>query len=173
MDFDRPAQVTWREVLVEVDKSKSRAEARKKADTLLARIRRGEDFVALARTESDGPNKSDGGLWQTTPGSYGVPAVNAALDSLPVGQVSSMIEGPTSYHIVRVESRRQAGPAPFYEAQERVHRVLRQQKIRQQSTAYLEKLRNRTIIRTVFDNPGVTRASAEVVVPPRSLAPRP
>ncbi len=55
---------------------------------------------------------------QTSPGSYAVEAVNQALDTLPVNQVSPVLEGPTSYHIVLVENRRAAGPATFKEIQD-------------------------------------------------------
>jgi hypothetical protein len=164
-DFDRPAQVTWREVLIEIDASKTRAEARRKADILLARLRRGEDFATVARTGSEGPNKSSGGLWQTAPGSYSVPAVNAALESLPLGQASQVLEGPTSYHIVVVEARRSAGPAPFAEVQKKIWGILRQGKVERESTAYLDKLRKRTIIINQFEDPNVIRASGERVTP--------
>ncbi|GAC1472470.1 MAG: hypothetical protein NVSMB9_19720 [Isosphaeraceae bacterium] len=166
-DFDLPAQVTWREVVVEVGSSGSRAEARKKADALLARLLHGEDFARLAKTESDGPNKSSGGLWRTAPDSYAVPAVNSALESLPIGQVSPVIEGPNSYHVVRVENRRRAGPATFAEVQDKIRRALRQEKVQRESTAYLDKLRKRTLIKTVFDAPEVTPTSGEQVITDR------
>ncbi len=57
-EFDRPAQITWRELVVEIDKHKSRDEARKKANALIEKLRRGEDLAMLARTESEGPNSS-------------------------------------------------------------------------------------------------------------------
>jgi peptidyl-prolyl cis-trans isomerase SurA len=167
-DFDRPAQVSWREVIVEVQKHPSRVAARAKADAVLARLRRGEDFGAVAKAESDGPNKSGGGSWQTTPGSYGVPAVNSALESLPVGQVSTVLEGPTSYHVVLVEARRPAGPASFFEVQDKVYKAIRAQKIAKESNAFLDRLRRQTIVTTEFDDPGVTRTSAEL----RNAVPR-
>ena len=63
-NFDLPAQITWRELVVEVAKNKGRAEAKKKADALLEKLRRGEDFARLARTDSDGltSSRNDGGL---------------------------------------------------------------------------------------------------------------
>lgn len=164
-EFELPAQVTWREVLIEVEKHPSRAEARKKADDALARLRRGEDFAVVAKELTDGPNKSEGGLWKTAPGSYAVPAVNAALESLPAGQISTVLEGPTSYHVVRVEARRAEGPATFAEVQDRIRQELRHQKVTRESNAYLEKLRKQTVITTMFDDQGVVRASAEVPDP--------
>ena len=160
-NFALPAQVTWREVLVEVDKHKFRAEAKARADAILNRLRHGEDFARLAKAESDGPNKGDGGLWSTSPGSYSVASVNAATTSLPLGQISQVIEGPTSYHVIRVEARRPAGPASFGDVQDKIRRVIRSEKIHKESTAYLEKLRGNTVITSVFDDPGVRRASGE------------
>jgi parvulin-like peptidyl-prolyl isomerase len=168
--FDRPAQVTWREVLVEVGRQGDRDAARRKAEAALARLRRGDGFAAVARAESDGPNKAEGGLWQTTPGGYGVAAVNAALGSLRTGELSGVLEGPSSFHVVRVEARRAAGPASFAEVQDQIKKAIHDEKVRRESTAYLEKLRQRTLVSTVFDakpNLGVTRASATVTTPRR------
>ena len=159
--FDQVAQITWREVVVEVGKAASRAAARDKADALLARLRHGEDFAALAKAASDGPNRADGGLWKTSPGGYAVPAVNLALESLPIGQISGVLESPTSFHVVLVEGRRRAGPATFAEVQDSVRRELRREKITRESTAYLDKLRGRSVVWTAFGDPNVQRASAE------------
>ena len=165
-DFALPAQVTWREVLIETDKDKSRTEAKNRADALLDRLRRGEDFASLAKAQSDGPNKGDGGVWRTTPGSYSVVSVNAAIGSLPIGQISPVIEGPTSFHIVRVEGRRAAGPASFGDVQDKIRRVLRSEKVHRESTAFIEKLRRRTVISSVLDDPAVKRASIERISGP-------
>jgi len=154
---------------VEVGKHPDRRAARRKADALLARLRRGEDFAALARAESDGPSKAEGGYWQTSPGGYAVPAVNAALGTLPVGQLSPVLEGPTSYHVVRVEARREAGPATFAEVQDRIKKAVHAEKVARESNAYLEKLRKNTLVTTVFDNPAIQRTSG-VMPAPRAQA---
>ena len=151
-DFERPAQVTWREVLIEVGKYPSRAEARRKAEAVLDRLRRGEDFAKVAGRESDGPNKARGGLWETTPGSYAIPAVNDALAKLPPKQVSPILEAPTSFHVVRVESRRPEGPATFPEVQDVIRRKIREQTHGREATAYLAKLRKKTLITSIFDD---------------------
>ena len=95
-----------------------------------------------------------------------MPAVNAALETLPVGQVSKVIEGPTSYHLVRVEARRAAGPASFFEVQNKVQQALRSKKVAKESNAFLERLRRETVVTTEFDDPGVTRTSVDLPKPP-------
>jgi parvulin-like peptidyl-prolyl isomerase len=152
-EFHRPATITWRELVVEKEKHANPGEARRKADALLARLQRGEDFAALARTESEGPSRirQEGGLMQTSPGSYAVEAVNQTLGSLPPGQVSPVLEGPTSIHIVRVESRREAGPATFEEIQDQIRRRIMVEKMRKARVEFLDKLRRDTLVSTIFD----------------------
>jgi parvulin-like peptidyl-prolyl isomerase len=152
-DNDRPAQITWREVVVEVDKSASRDEARRKADALREKLVRGADFAQLARTASDGPttSRTQGGLMQTSPGGYAVAAVNAALQALPIGQISPVLEGTSSFHIVRVENRRPAGPASFEEVQDQIRSTLTEQRFKAEREAFIARLRQRTFISNVFE----------------------
>ena len=146
--FDRPAQITWREIVVEIDKHKSREEAQAKAKALLEKVRSGEDFARLARTESEGPTSSrnQGGLMQTTPGSYAVKPINDALDSLPLGQVSGVLEGPDSFHILKVENRRPAGPASFEEVQDQIKPMLVSKKFQDERDAFLKKIKRNALI---------------------------
>jgi peptidyl-prolyl cis-trans isomerase SurA len=147
--FDRPAQITWREIVVEIDRHKSREEAQAKVNALLVKVRRGEDFAKLARTESEGPTSSrnNGGLMQTTPGSYAVKPINDALDALPLGQVSGVLEGPDSFHILKVEKRRSAGPASFEEVLDEIKPVLVSQKNQEERDAFLQKLKRNALIK--------------------------
>jgi len=146
--FDCPAQIKWRELLVEVPKYESREAARRKADGLLASLQQGADFAKLARAQSDGlsSSRNRGGLMETSPGGYAVVPVNRAIESLPIGQVSGVIEGPDSFHIVKVESRRAAGPATFEEVQDKIKPVVQNQKFQAESAAYINKLRRSTPI---------------------------
>ncbi|MFO0908475.1 MAG: peptidyl-prolyl cis-trans isomerase [Isosphaeraceae bacterium] len=162
-DFNQPAMITWREIVVEVAKHNDRATARRRADLLLSRLARGEDLAALAHAESDGPNKAESGLWHTSPGGYAVAEVNAVLETLPAGRISSVIESPSSFHIVRVESRRAAGPATFAEVQDQIKKAIRAEKVTHESNTYLNRLRKATVVRTVFDDPAVRRAATTAV----------
>ena len=87
-EFDRPAQIRWRELVVEVAKYDSPAAARRKADGLLDAVKKGEDLATLARAQSDGvaSSRNQGGLMETSPGGYAIAAVNSALLSLPMGK---------------------------------------------------------------------------------------
>lgn len=152
--FDRPASITWREIVIEPVKYKTPDEARRKAIALHERVMKGESFANLARQESDGPTTSRlaGGLMKTAPGAYRVAAVNQALENLPIGRPSELIEGADGYHIVRVEARRAAGPASFEEVQDEIKPLLIRRKEQEETLAFLAKLRERTLITTMFDS---------------------
>jgi parvulin-like peptidyl-prolyl isomerase len=152
-EYDRPAQITWRELVVEKDRHPNPADARRKADNLLARLNRGESFATLARKESEGPSsiRAQGGLMQTSPGSYAVEAVNQALNSLPLNQVSPVLEGPSSLHIVLVENRRAAGPASFEEVQDQMRNKVMYNKVRKAREVFLARLKRDALISTIFD----------------------
>jgi parvulin-like peptidyl-prolyl isomerase len=165
-EFDRPALITWREIVVEpiqpknppdaphdstvllTSASSSRETARREAESLLEKLRRGEDFAKLARKESDGPagSRNQGGLMETSPGGYGIKPVSAALDTLPIGRLSDVIEGPDGFHIVKVEKRRPAGPASFEEVQNEIRPILENQKFTAERAALIAKLRKNTLI---------------------------
>jgi len=149
----RAARITWREVVVEKGRHPSPAEARRKADGLLARLQAGEDFAKLAKAESEGPSavKAQGGLMETSPGGYGVAAVNHAIETLPPSTVSGVIEGPSSFHIVRVEQRRPAGPASFAELQDQIRRDISSEKVNRERRLLLDKLRANNVVTSIFD----------------------
>jgi peptidyl-prolyl cis-trans isomerase SurA len=152
-EFYRPAVITWRELVVEKARHSQETEARAKAEALLARLKKGEDFAKLARAESEGPSRvrEQGGLMQTSPGSYAVESVNQALGSLPLGQVSPVLEGPTSLHIILVENRRNAGPATFEEVQDQIRRKVMIDKLRAAREEFIAKLKRNALVSTIFD----------------------
>ena len=150
--FEMPDRMTWREVEISMARYPSPAAARQKAEEVLARLLRDEDFAAVARSVSNGPTASKGGVYvDMQPGSYGIPVVNDELNRLPVGQVSRVLEAPGSFHIIRVDSRREKGPLRFDEVQDKIRNQVLEQNWQRAFEEYLAKLRAKTLIRTMFD----------------------
>ena len=151
-EFEQSPAVKWREIVVTVARHGSDEAARKHAEQLVKRLREGADFAELARAESDGATAAQGGEWPwTPPGSYIVDAVDEALFSLPVGQVSDPIPGPEGYHIVLVEDRRDGGTRPFEEVQDEIRERIRQKKIERAISKLIDELKQDAYIVTVFD----------------------
>lgn len=89
-------------------------EAREAAQAALERIRRGEDFAAVAGQVSEEPGAAEGGglLQPGRRGSWVGPFWEAA-SSLEVGEVSPVIRTEYGFHVLKLEGR---APLPFSQA---------------------------------------------------------
>ena len=70
----------------------------------------GQSFEALARRYSQGPGAENGGLLGTFKRGEMAPQLEQIAFSLPVGEVSSPIVGPTGVHLMRIDSAQSNGP---------------------------------------------------------------
>jgi parvulin-like peptidyl-prolyl isomerase len=91
-------------------KTISKDEARKKAESVLARVRKGEDFAKLAGEFSDDGSKEQGGDLDYFGRGQMVPEFEKAAFSLKPGEVSDLVETQFGFHIIKVEDRRTAPP---------------------------------------------------------------
>jgi peptidyl-prolyl cis-trans isomerase SurA len=106
---DRPATISFTQVVLPASSDSARKLAHQKADSLLKLIRAGEDFATLAKRFSEDPGSKDQGGdlgWQRA--SMWVPEFAAALQRLRIGEVSPVIETAYGYHIIRLEKVRGA-----------------------------------------------------------------
>ncbi len=85
---------------------------RKKAESLLARAKRGDDFASLAAASSDGPEALQGGVMGVRPLDGWPDLFVKAISNLQKGQVSSLIQSGNGFHIIKVMDRGTAQPAP-------------------------------------------------------------
>lgn len=150
-EFDRPAQLTWREIRVPVESGDKNA-AEQKMLAILKKIQSGSDFATLAKQEGKGPTADQGGLWETSPGGFALPEINKALETLQQGQVSGVIMTAQAAHIIRLETRREAGPARFDEVQTEIQTKLRNEKLAEASIGFVSDLRKNTVVTTIFDS---------------------
>lgn len=144
--YQQTAATTWRELFFSVDEAHTRETAQAEAVDAAARLARGDDFVRLARETSRGPKAAEGGLWTLSPGAFKSDVVNKALDSLEIGQTSGVLDDPKGFYIVRVESRRPAGPVPFEQIQANIADELLQRQYEHAVEAFLADVRKRTVI---------------------------
>ncbi len=116
--YGTPPQVHIRHILVSPHSpdDASNREARKKAESLLSRVRGGEDFAELARRFSDDPgSRDDGGDLGFFGRGTMVADFESVAFSLEPGRVSDVVKTEYGYHILKCEERKEASQRPLPE----------------------------------------------------------
>jgi parvulin-like peptidyl-prolyl isomerase len=113
-------------------KEKEQDAARFRAEAVLERLRKGEDFEELARKVSQDPASSaQGGKLSPFARGQVEQAVELAAFALKPGEVSGVVWSRLGYHLVRVDARLPSVRLSFDEVRERIRLALgaqRQQK---------------------------------------------
>ncbi len=107
-----------RHILLTIDENSSaatKAAQLEKAEEILARIRMGEDFAAMATTYSEDQTRTQGGDLGTFPRGRMVPEFDAAVFSMQPDTVSEVITTPFGYHIIKLEKIMPAVTKPMEE----------------------------------------------------------
>jgi len=103
-----------------------KAAARTKIEDILAQAKGGADFADLAKKYSEDPgSKDNGGLYENFPRGQMVKPFNDAAFSVPVGELSGVIETTFGYHILKVVDR-QKETRPFEEVRAELESKLKQ-----------------------------------------------
>jgi len=120
-------QINLAQILVAVPDGASDAQVatlQARAETLLARVRAGEDFNNLARAASDAPDRSNGGqLGLRTADRYPTLFVDATR-ALAVGEVSALVRSGAGFHLLKVMERQDANLPPAAVTQTRSRHIL-------------------------------------------------
>jgi len=137
-------QINLAQILVAVpdDADAEQIAARQaRAEAVLARVRAGEDFAALARELSDAADKANGGqLGLRSVGRY-PPLFVEASQKLAVGEVSGLLRSGAGFHILKLLDRPAAGlPLPSATTQSRARHILLRPGPQLSETAARERL---------------------------------
>lgn len=152
-DFSYPAKAKFEQLTVRVTPEQPREQAWNKLASMGNEVFQGKPFAEVARGGSEGPTAATGGAYDwTTKGSLVSKVVDEAVFTLPVGQLSTILDDGSALHIIRVTERTDAGRTPFLEAQVGIRNTLLEEKRNRQMEDYLKRLRDRTPVWTVFDD---------------------
>ena len=161
--FQHGEEAHLHELVVRVDPTATQAErdkARQLATELHNQLRGGADFGQFAKTYGvDAESAGNGGDRGFVAREGMPPTLAAAAFSLPVGQLSEVIETPAGYHVIRVIARRPAGVLSFEEARPAVTLALRESQRRQKQQAYVAELRTKATIERLTPGPSGTGGS--------------
>ncbi len=123
------------------------AKAKKRAEAVIERLKKGEDFAAIAKAESeDGATAPYGGsLGEHRPGV--IPAVlERSFVDLEVGEFAGPIRTPAGFHVIRLNARDSLGVMPFAQVKDRIIQQLQEQEMQRQSNIWLKELRSKIYI---------------------------
>jgi peptidyl-prolyl cis-trans isomerase C len=101
--FKKPETIQASHILIkaESEKPEDLAKAKKKADELLARLKKGEDFAELAKKESACPSGAKGGdLGEFARGTM-VPQFEQVAFTLKPGELSNVVETKFGCHLIK------------------------------------------------------------------------
>ena len=147
--FTTPEKLRVSLILLKVEPSSPASvwdAARKEADDLVARIKKGADFTQLARIHSGDASAAQGGdMGFIHKGMLAKPA-QIAIDEMSAGDVSQPIMMLRGVAIVRLEEKQTASLNAFDKVSERAKKLLQRENSKLAWTDLLEKLRSKADI---------------------------
>ena len=149
--FRRPGRVRMRQIFLSAEGEDEQAEARERAEALLAEIEAGEAFEDLAREHSEAPGAAEGGLvgWQQR-GDLIEPLDSTAFE-LEEEEISEVLETDFGVHILKVDEREEEGHVPFGEVRSQIINHLRQQKADERYDRWMADQRRRAGVQMFAD----------------------
>ena len=151
LEFEHDVLVRAAHILLKVSPwadKETRVKAKQKLLDIRAKIIDGADFAEMAKTHSEGPNKTNGGDLGYFGSAQMAPAFETAAFSLNPGEISKVVTTQYGYHLIKVYDRKPAGKQSLEEAgpilkarfqQERKSTLLRQLVDRLKTEATIER----------------------------------
>jgi peptidyl-prolyl cis-trans isomerase D len=126
--YSTPEQIRASHILLKTE-GKDEAVVRKQAEALLAKVRSGADFAALAKQHSeDEASKDAGGDLDYFGRGRMVPEFDTAAWELSPGQISDLVKTTYGFHIIKVVDKRAATTRTLDQARPQIEEQLRWEK---------------------------------------------
>ena len=141
-------QVKFRLIVLNRPISDTEGQTRKRAEEILSQIKGGAQFAEMAKSYSEGSQRSDGGLtdWQK------ISIINKdllpELEKLKPGQDSGVIETADACFILRLEDRRAAHARPLGDVRDEIEHELVLLEREHALEKWLGRLRAKTYVQT-------------------------
>src|SRR5712692_6102002 len=142
----------------------------KKTKNLLERVKKGEDFIELARRYSDGATAQRGGELGVFERSQLSKEIEDMVFKMKKGQVTDVIRTKTGFLSLKVEQRFEAGLQPIEKVEGEISNRLYMEKMEPDLRAYLQTLRQDSY---VLVKPGYSDSAAVPGTPIQEVAPTP
>jgi peptidyl-prolyl cis-trans isomerase C len=147
--FRQPEQIRASHILVKVEEGSDdavKAEAKKRAEALLARVKKGEDFAAVAKEASECPSAAQGGDLGFFSRGRMVPAFEASAFTLEPGQTSGLVETEFGYHILKLMEKKPESVMSFDEVRPKLEAHMKEKKTETALADFLKDKRTKARI---------------------------
>lgn len=125
-------------------------ELRKKGEEILARLKSGEDFGAMAKEYSQGPGAEEGGeLGVYDPAELDT-ELKKVIDGLSDGDVSGIIARDTGIQIIKLIRREGGDIKPFEEVRNDIYETIYNEELNKRYTTWLKDLRDKSFTKINF-----------------------
>ena len=144
--FKQPEQVRASHILIKLNPKADGSQkvvARKKIEEVQMKLKKGEDFAALAKEFSEGPSSVKGGdLGYFNKGQM-VKSFEKVAFALKPGEVSGITETRFGYHLIKVADKKHESIMKYEEIKDRLQQYLKQQKTQEKLDIFLKKLKGK------------------------------
>ena len=144
--FKQPEQVRASHILIKVEpqaNESQKAAAQKKMEKIQNKLKKGEDFAALAKEFSQCPSSAkNGDLGYFSRGKMAKPFEEAAF-ALKPGEVSDIVETRFGYHLIKVTDKKSENAIAFEAIKDRLGKYLKQKNVQKEVKLYVQKLKEK------------------------------
>jgi parvulin-like peptidyl-prolyl isomerase len=159
-EFLSPPAITLREILITAVPAtpaafgssglnfsgSSDAAAQARIQAAIERLRKGEDFAAVAAEVSDAPSKARGGLMTPVGVDDLSPAIRDATEKLKAGDITNAVKTGRGYQVFKVEARTAQSVLPFDTVHQAIMQKVYDQRRGGETKKYVERLRAQALI---------------------------
>ena len=147
--FKEPDQMRASHILIMIpqDAHELLMEAlRHKGETILDRLRRGEDFGELARLYSDDASAKSGGDLGFFKRGELLPEFERVTLNLQPGQVSGLVRTQLGFHIIKITGRKTGSVMPYEDVKKKVRNQYYEEESKRLYEVWLEKVKAESFI---------------------------
>ncbi len=148
-EFDAPPEVRLQQVLLMIPSEASTQEIdriRGKAEDILQKIRNGENFNVMVKLHSQDSSAAAGGDMGVFKKGELMPVLDETAFGLKRGEVSSVIQSPMGFHILRVLDKRESQKMTEEERMRETEGIIYNKKVEDKFKDWLKELKKKSFI---------------------------
>ncbi len=137
--YTTPEQIRASHILFKTE-GKDEADVRKTAEAVLAQVKAGADFAALAKKHSEDTSAEQGGDLDFFGRGRMVKEFEDVAFSLPVGEISDLVKTPFGFHIIKVTDKKAESKRPLDEVRQQIADQLAYERAQAQASTLADQI---------------------------------